>query len=128
MAFDHDMPEAAVWTTDQVASLAGAAEQIQRLARPRLAEALRQPALAQTVRELPPETPLRDLARYIAENAVRRALRAMPAPPAPGSKSPYTEAGWQFARNLALAVLTDDAMRALRGLERLRRPASGWDG
>jgi aminopeptidase N len=126
MAFDHDLPEAAAWTTDQVTSLADAAARLHQLALPLLMEALRQPALTQTVRDLPRETPLRDLARAIAENALRRALRAQSTAPT-GAESAHGVAGWQFVRNLALAELTDDAVRDLRGLER-RHASSRWDG
>lgn len=132
MQHDHDITpmtpitHAASWTSQQVALLTQLADHLHRLARPHLYEAMQEPALVRTVRELPADAPLRELARAVAENALRRGLRA--GGQAAREQAGVDEAGWQFACNLALSELTDDAMRDLRALARLRGPARRWDG
>jgi hypothetical protein len=124
---DYDISHAANWPSDRIALLTKVADQLHRMARPHLYEALQEPALVRTVQDLPSDAPLRELANAVAENALRRALRA-------GGSSAVRElaqvddAGWQFACNLALSELRDDAMRDLRAVARLRGSSRRWDG
>ena len=130
MQQDLDVTEAAVWSTADVAQLAELAEQLRWLARPHVYEAVRQPAMISTVRELPADAPLRDLARAVAENTLRRVVRAgrfshsLDAPDI-GSLS---EEALRFACNLALSELTDDALHDLRILARTRYRTGHLDG
>jgi replicative DNA helicase len=119
MPFDHDISHAASWSSDQVARLTQVADHLHRLARPHLYEAMQEPALVRTVHDLPADAPLRDLASAVAENALRRALRAAGLA-AVREQVQVDDASWQFACNLTLSELTDDAMRNLRAIARLR--------
>jgi hypothetical protein len=124
---DHDISHAATWTSGQVAHLTQVADHLHRMARPHLYEAMQEPALVRTVRELPADAPLRELASAVAENALRRGLRVAGVE-AVREQVRVNDAGWQFACNLALSELTDDAMRDLRALARLRGHSQRWDG
>ncbi len=125
MQYNQDELGAMDWSSAEVTELAEAAERLHRLARPLLYEAMHAQALLRTVREFPPNTPLGDLARAMAENALRRALRA--GDPARTVGVDTTQPRFTFAYNLALAELTEDATRDLRGVAHVRR-AGGWDG
>jgi hypothetical protein len=127
MQHDHDISHAATWTSDQVAQLTQVADQLHRLGRPHLYEAMQEPALIRTVRDLPADAPLRELASAVAGNALRRGLRAAGVSVV-REQTQADEAGWQFACNLALSELADEAMRDLRAIARLRGPSRRWDG
>ena len=125
-----DHPVAAPSSPAGVTGLADLAGRLHHRARPYLYEALGQAALIQTVREFPPEVLLQELARTVADDALRRALRLMVAEerslaaPVGGHGAP----GWHVARTLALVGLAEDAARELERV-RLPRPASArWDG
>ena len=130
MQYHHDTSRVAHWLTADVAGLTELAGQLHRLARPHLYEALGQPALIQTVREFPIGVPLGELARSVADDALRRALRS----PAPDAKAlaarvgGLSAPGWQFARNLALVDLAEDAARELHAVRQAGRPAAQWHG
>ena len=130
MQYESDVPEEAQWSTSDLAALTDVAEWLHRLARPYVYEAVHQRALIHTVRELAPETPLWELARAVADDALRRALRTLGATGAPAAMraTPLSLAGWEFASNIARTELAEDAMRQLRGLSRLGRRTSTWDG
>ena len=130
MQQDLDITEAAVWTTDGIAQLAELADQVRWLARPHVYEAVRQPAMIGTVRELPADAPLRDLARAVAENALRRVVRAgrFSHPRDGPDLGSLSQEALQFACNLALSELTDDALRDLRILARTRYHTGRLDG
>jgi hypothetical protein len=128
MQHDRDTRGAAEWTSAEVADLVDVAERLHRLARPLLYEAMHQQALLRTVREFSADTPIHDLARAMADNALRRALRSgAPAQALASEGARRDPSGWQFAYNLALAELAEDAARDLCGLARLRRQGNGWD-
>jgi hypothetical protein len=124
MEHDRDVPEQARWTTEDVADLAQLAQALHRLARPQLYEALSQRALVQTVQAFPADVPVTDLARAVADDALRRALRDSggTGPMLSARVSKVSEADWQFAYNLAVAELTEDAARELQDVRRVQRP------
>ena len=124
MQHDFDMSPAANWPSERIAELTKIADQLHRLARPHLYEALQEPTFVRTIQDLPSDAPLRDLANAVAENALRRALRAGDSAVL---REHVDEAGWHFACNLALAELRDDAMRDLRSVARLRGNPRHWD-
>jgi hypothetical protein len=94
---------------------AGLADHLRRLAQPQLQGALQQPALIQMVRELPPAAPLAELARTLADDALRRAVRLVG-----GARSYQHEArtpdGWQRAHQSAVVQLAGTALDGLRTL------------
>jgi hypothetical protein len=130
MQYESNVPEEAQWSTSELAELTDVAEWLHRLARPHVYEAVHQRALIHTVRELAPDTPLWELARAMADDALRRTLRTVgaTAEPAAMRAAPLSPAGWQFACNIARTELAEDALRQLRGLGRLGRRTTNWDG
>jgi hypothetical protein len=103
---------------------------MRHLARPFLYEALCLPVLIQTVRELPMEVSLAELARTVADDALRRALRS-PAPDAKSVAARVSALGsrrWELARDLALVDLAEHAARELRAVRLAGRPATQWHG
>ena len=103
------------WAEPRLDPDAALTNHLWRLALPHLQGALHEPALVQTVRELPPSAPLAGLAQALADDVLRRALRLVG-----GARSYQHETrspeGWQAAHASAVAELASTAMSALRDL------------
>jgi hypothetical protein len=127
---DPEPPGAAGASDAPAARLAGVAERLRAAAGPALHEALRDRAFLRTLGALSPDAPLWDLARAAADSALRRTLRdrRLVEELRGGGAGRLSPVGWQFVCNLALAALTEDAVRELRILRTRRREAADWDG
>ncbi len=124
MQYDRDVPVEAQWTPADVAGLTALAGEIHRQARPYLYEALGQPALVQTVREFPSAVSLGELAWSVAEDALRRALRAPGAEALAARVAALGVAARAYVRNRAVVDLAEDAARELRDVRGIGQPAA----
>jgi 3-methyladenine DNA glycosylase/8-oxoguanine DNA glycosylase len=124
MHYDRDLPVEPQWSPDDVAGLVDLAGQMHRQARPYVYDALSQPALVQTVRAFPSAVALGELARSVADDALRRALRAPGAEALAARIAELAAAAQEYVHKLALAQLAADAARELRHLRGIGRPSA----
>ncbi|HEV7128611.1 MAG TPA: hypothetical protein VGN32_14370 [Ktedonobacterales bacterium] len=130
MQYDPNGADVAQWSGNQVADLGGLAARLRRLARPFLNAALQQPDLILTLREFPTDTPNWDLARSVADDSLRRALRAPEASArlTAGLQGSISQSQWEFTYNLALADLSEDASKQIRAIRIVtRKLPEDWD-